>query len=192
MAENQAPQSDVVIDRGTTPCRLVEEGGLLAIWLGFLILIIGAFIFLPAKLDGMDEAFSKSNAVMSAEAARGALQDRGLVQGPGCEGEVPGLQPALRQGPGQVPGPPPGWSNNPLDSLILSKDQAAALSEKGKPGYEKAKAATEAALAAAVTAEKAAEAATFGDAALNEAAKDKIGDWRKARPRSPRPSARPR
>jgi uncharacterized membrane protein YadS len=33
----------------------------------------------------------------------------------------------------------------------------------------------------AVAAEKAAEAATFADAALNEAAKDKIGEWRKAR-----------
>ncbi|MEW5772302.1 MAG: putative sulfate exporter family transporter [Thermodesulfobacteriota bacterium] len=185
MAENQATKSDVVIDKGASSLSdLWRKEDYWAIWLGFVILVVGAYIFLPAKLDGMDEAFAKNNAIMAAEAERAPFKTVAWYKAQDAKEKFKGSSLPIAKDLKGFLAHPAGWKTNPLDSLILSKEQAEALSEKGKPGHEKAKAAEEEALAAALAAEKAAEAATFGDAALNEAAKDQIGEWRKAKARA--------
>jgi len=182
MADNQATKSDVVIDRGQSSISdLWKKEDYWAIWLGFAILIVGAFIFLPAKLDGMEETFAKSNAIMAAEAERAPFKTVAWYKAQDAKAHFKGSSLPIAKDIKAFLAHPGGWSTNPLDSLVLTKEQAEAKSEKGKPGFEKAKAAEAEALAAALEAEKAAEAASFGDAALNEAAKGKIGDWRKAK-----------
>jgi uncharacterized membrane protein YadS len=181
MAENQAPQSEVVVDRGASSLSdLWKKEDYWAIWLGFVILIVGSFIFLPAKLDGMDDAFAKSNAIMAAEAARAPFKTVAWYKAQDAKEHFKGSSLPIAKDIKAFLAHPAGWKTNPLESLVLSKEQAEAMSEKGKPGFEKAKAAEEATLAEALEAEKAAETAAFADAALNEAAKGKISDWRKA------------
>ena len=54
------------------------------------------------------------------------------------------------------------------------------MNEKAMPKYEKAKAANDAALALALTAEQSAANAAFKDNALNEETISKIAEWRAA------------
>lgn len=182
MATDQTPKSEVVIDKAASSISdLWKKEDYWAIWLGFALLVAGMFIFFPAKLDKMDETFAKSNAVMTAEAERSPFKTVAWYKAQDAKEKFKASSLPIAKDLANYLKHPQGWSDNPMDSLVLSKGKADALSEQGKPGFEKAKAAAEASLAAAVEAEKAAEAAAFADPALNEAAKDRIGDWRKAR-----------
>ena len=71
MAETTPPNSDIVVDKGGASWSdLWKKEDYWAIWLGFVLLVIGLIVFLPAKPKDMDAIIAKSNTVMAAEAAR--------------------------------------------------------------------------------------------------------------------------
>ncbi len=182
MAETTQNSGDVVVDKGGASWSdLWLKEDYWAIWLGFILLIAGLIIFLPAKPKDMDAIISKSNAVMESEAARApfktvawfkAQDDKQKLRASGSEAGK--FFKKWMAHPG-------GWTTNPMDSLMMSQEQADALNAKAMPKFEEAKAKAATALAAALEAEKAAEAAAFQDAGLNTAAEEKIDSWRKAR-----------
>jgi len=81
---------------------------------------------------------------------------------------------------------PKRWSKDFLEAFYLSDADAKAKSDKATYAYDKAKAAAIAALAPALDAEKAAEAANFKDENLNDAAHLAINKWQEAKSKESR------
>jgi len=75
MAENRsatpADTDYVVIESGKTSLKdLYTKEDWMAIWMGFIILIVGLLIFLPSPPDKMEENLDKYNTTLKQEAAK--------------------------------------------------------------------------------------------------------------------------
>ena len=182
MADQPVKQSDVVIDKGTSSWSdLWKREDYWAIWLGFVVLLVGGIIFFNNKPAGMDEVFAKSNAIMEAEAQRAPFKTVEWYDALHAKEKIKATGAPIAKSIASFLAHPGGWTGNPLDSLFMNKEAADALNAKSMPKYEAAKAAAGEAKKAAVAAEGAAAAAGFKDAALNTAADDAVDNWLKAR-----------
>lgn len=183
MAEtNTAQQSDIVVDRATSSFSdLWKKEDYWAIWLGFLILAVGLVIYLNNKPKDMDEVFAKADVVMQEEAGKAPFKTVAWHEAKAKKGGVKGSGTDIGKSLNSFLASPKGWTTNPLDSLMLSKEQAEAISAKSGPAYEEAMATTKAAKDEALAAQGAAEAAGFKNEELNSAAEAKITLWLKAK-----------
>ena len=183
MAEtNTAQQSDIVVDRATSSFSdLWKKEDYWAIWLGFLILAVGLVIYLNNKPKDMDEVFAKADVVMQEEAGKAPFKTVAWHEAKAKKGGVKGSGTDIGKALNSFLASPKGWTTNPLDSLMLSKEQAEAISAKNGPAYEEAMAATKTAKDEALAAQGAAEAAGFKNEELNSAAEAKITLWLKAK-----------
>ncbi len=182
--------SNIVIDKaGSQLSDLWKKEDYWAIWLGFLLIGIAMYLFLPAKPENMEEIFKKANAVQAAEVARATVDDSGVPVLPKtiawhkAEDQKTALQ-AGKSAAGKkskwLLSKPGGWKKNPVDAFYMSKERADKLNALGlTEKYNKAKAGVEEALAAAVIAENKAADAGFLNKELNEKAKGAIDQWRK-------------
>jgi len=177
-----AQDSNVVIDHGQSKWSdLWKKEDYLAIWLGFAIIIvcmIAYFNFGP-KMD-FTQKIEAANQIQMSESARAPFKTVNWYKAQDDKGKLKASGSAFGKFIGHWTKKPGSWKSNPMDAFIRTAEQAKALDEKAMPKYEKAKAANDAALALAITAEKAAAGASFKDTALNDAAKAKISDWRSA------------
>lgn len=168
----------VVIESGNTTLKdLYTKEDWMAIWMGFLLLIVGLVIFFGNPPEKMQEKLDGYNATLKAEAAKAPFKTIAWHNASTAKKAMRGRDTALGKQIQNFLNAPSGWSSNPLDALYLSQAQAEAMSAPAKEGFEKAKAAEEAALALATTSETAAAAAGFQDAALNAAADKDIKAW---------------
>jgi len=173
--------SDIVIDKGSSRISdLWKKEDYWAIWLGFLVLIVGMIIFLPRQPKDMQKAFDQANAVMQQEAARAPFKTIEWYKASDAKGKVRATNEPFAKTIAKFFAKPHGWKTNPLDSFVLSKEKADAMSAAAVPKYEKLQAEAEKSLAAAEAAQAAAAAAQFQDQSLNEAAKVAIDEWRSA------------
>ncbi len=176
------PASDVVVDKATSSWSdLWKKEDYWAIWIAFFLLAVGLVIFLNNKPAGMEEKIVKANAVMEAEAARAPFKTIEYYEAQDVKGGIKGTNEPIAKTIAKFTAKPKGWSNNPLDGLTLSQSAADAKSAAAQAAYEQAKATTVAAKSEAAIAQDAAIAAGFQDEGLNQAAKDKIGAWRKTK-----------
>ncbi len=151
-----------------------------AIWLGFAILIAGMLIYFPhagkmkSKLEAAEAKYAdkayrtdkfKTVAWYQLQDAKKKVTAKSIPAGKWLK---------------KFTSKPHKWSSNPINAFMLSKEAAEAKKAKAMAKYEKAKAAEKEALAAAIVAEEAAEAAGFSDVALNAKAKNAITKWRDA------------
>ncbi|MFZ1987278.1 MAG: putative sulfate exporter family transporter [Desulfatitalea sp.] len=168
----------VVIESGKTTLKdLYTKEDWMAIWLGFLMLIIGLLIFLPRPPEKMAENIAKHNEVMKAEAAKAPFKTIAWQQAANAKKGIKALDQPIGKTLQKFLNPPGDWTSNPLDALYRSQAQADALNEAGKAGFEKAQATAAAALAKAQASEAAAAAAGFSDAGLNSQAESDIVAW---------------
>ena len=185
MAENEntnVPASEVVVDHAKSSWSdLWKKEDYLTIWLGFIVLIVGFFIYFNNKPADMQEVYAKSNAILKAEAARAPFKTMAWYEAELAKEKVRARNAPIGKAIAKFTHKPNGWKTNPLDAFIMSKEQADALNVKNMPKYEKAKALETKAKSEAMEAEKAAEAAKFEDKSLNAAASDKIDAWLKAK-----------
>lgn len=151
-----------------------------AIWLGLIILAIGLFIFLPMGNDEMKEKIAKNNEILKIESEKAPFKTIAYHKANDAKKKIKGTDADIAKTIAKFTTHPQRWTANPIESVYLSAEAAAAKSEKAKPKYDEAKAKEEEAFAKAKEAEDAAAKAEFKDTALNEAAKAAIGDWRKA------------
>lgn len=173
--------AEVITDKGESKLSdLWKKEDYWAIWLGFALLVIGMFIFLPRPPEGMHEKIDKANATLATEAERAPFKTIAWYKATDAKKKFKASDSAIGKTIKKWTGKPHGWKSNPVDSFIMTKEQADAKNAKGMPKYEEAKAKEEAALASATEAETAAEAAGFQDASLNTAAIAAIDDWRAA------------
>ena len=180
MADDSArgETSYVVIESGKTSLRdLYTKEDWMAIWMGFLILIVGLFIFVPRPPANMDADFAKYKGIMSEEAAKAPFKTIAWHKASAAKKKISAGSEDYAKSLKSFLAAPSDWSSNPLDALYFSQEAANAKNAAAKDAFDKAKAAEEAALAKAEASEAAAAAAAFKDEALNKAAEDDVKAW---------------
>jgi uncharacterized membrane protein YadS len=183
MADATQPQksSDIVVDHGKGQISdLWKKEDYMAIWLGFIILIVGLFIFISRPPADMENNFKKYNTIMKDEANRAPFKTIAWHNASAAKRKIRSSNEGYAKKIQGFLAAPSKWKNNPIDSIYQSKDAADALNAKGKDAHEKTKAALAEALAAAQVAEKAAADAEFKNTDFNEKAKAAIAEWLKA------------
>lgn len=180
MADDSArgDTSYVVIESGKTSLRdLYTKEDWMAIWMGFLILIVGLFIFVPRPPANMDEDFAKYKGIMKEEAAKAPFKTIAWHKASAAKKKISAGSEDYAKSLKSFLAAPSDWASNPLDALYFSQEAADAKNAAAKEAFDKAKAAEEAALAKAEASEAAAAAAAFQDEALNKAAEDDVNAW---------------
>jgi len=173
---------NIVIDKGQSKLSdLWKKEDYWAIWLGFFILIVGMIIFLPNKPEGMYETFDKSNAIMKEEADKSPFKTVAFFEAQDAKEKIKARDQGFAKSIAKFMGHPEGWTTNPMDSFVFSKEQADAKNEKNKAKAEEAAVKAKSAKEVALAAQAAAAAAGYQDTSLNETAQTKIDDWRKAK-----------
>jgi hypothetical protein len=143
-------KSEVVVDRGKWEwSELWKKEDWWAIWLGFIILIVGLIIFFPRPPAEMHEKLAKAEATMSAEEARAPFDTIEWHQANDTKSGLRARNEPYAQNPGNWTQRPGRWSASPMESLYLSEAAAAEIRAKAQPAYEAAQEVTKAALATA-------------------------------------------
>jgi len=186
-----AGQDYVVLESGKTTIKdLYTKEDWMVIWLGFIILIVGLFIYLLNPPDKMQENFNKYNTTMKEEAAKAPFKTIAWHQASDAKKRIRGRDQSFGKTIQEFLNAPSRWVSNPVDSLYRSKAEADAMNAPFKEEADKAKAAQEAALAKAKEAEKAAAAAAFKNSDLNKKAEAEIAAWLKAKDAASKASAK--
>jgi uncharacterized membrane protein YadS len=181
----------VVIDSGKTSLRdLYKKEDWMAIWMGFLLLIVGLLIFMPQPPEKMEENLAKYNAVLKEEAAKAPFKTIEWYNASSSKRGMRATNQDFAKTIQNFLSAPSDWDANPMDALYRSEETAKAMGAPFKEAADKAKAAADAALASAKTAQSAAAAAGFKDATLNAAAEKEIKAWQEARDKSSKASAK--
>ena len=177
----EKPESQVVVDVGKWEwSELWKKEDWWAIWLGFFILLMGVFIYFPHAGD-MNAKLTEIEGKYLADAQKtDKFKTIGWYQLNDARAGVKVNSVAAGKWLKKFSTKPHGWKSNPLDAFVMSQEAADAKKASAVAKYEKVKVTEETTLAAAQAAEATAEAAGFNDAALNEAAKASIADWRNA------------
>ncbi len=175
-------QADVVVDKAKWEwSELYKKEDWLAIWLGFIILVVGLIIFLPRPPADMDAKLAQADAALAVEDARAPFH---TIEWHKANDTKSGLR-ARSEPHGKTIakwlGTPARWASNPWQALYMSESQAADIRASAASAFEQAKAQTPIALAQAEAAQAAAAAAGFQNKELNKQAEAAIKDWRDAR-----------
>ena len=152
----------------------------LAIWLGFIILVVGLVIFLPRPPANMNDDFAKVNVILKQEASRAPFKTIAWHEASEAKKKIRVSDQPFAKSMKVFFAAPGDWSINPVEALFMSAAAAEEKNQKGLPLFNELKAAAAAALTTARASEEAAAAANFSDAALNEKASADIGAWQKA------------
>jgi uncharacterized membrane protein YadS len=182
--QGKAEPDYVVIESGKTTFKdLYTKEDWMAIWLGFILLIVGLLIYLPRPPEKAAE-IPKYNAIMKEEAAKAPFKTIEWYNASSAKRGIRATGQDFAKTIINFLAAPSGWSTNPVDAVYLSEDAAKAMGAPYKEAADKAKAAADAALASAKTAQAATAAAGFKDASLNAAAEKSIKAWQEARDKS--------
>ncbi|MEW6672911.1 MAG: putative sulfate exporter family transporter [Thermodesulfobacteriota bacterium] len=180
----------VVIESGKTTLQdLYKKEDWMAIWLGFVLLIIGLLIYLPRPPEKAAE-IPKYNATMKEEAAKAPFKTIEWHNASAAKRGIRARDQEFGKTIQNFLAAPSSWSNNPLDAVYRSKETADAMSAPHKEAADKAKSAEDAALGKATEAQAAAAAAGFKDENLNATANQAIKDWQAAKDKSSKAKAK--
>jgi uncharacterized membrane protein YadS len=183
MAEQVVEKNnEVVVDEAKSSWSdLWKKEDYWAIWLGFVILIVGAFIYFNNEPADMQEKFAKSNAIMTVEAQRAPFKTVAWYEAQTAKEKIKAKSQPIGKSIANLMAHPKSWSTNPLNAFMQTQAQADAKNAKGMPKYEAAKAAAAEGKAAALAAQTKAEAAGFQNPGLNADASNAIEHWLKLR-----------
>ncbi|MFZ5766782.1 MAG: YeiH family protein [Thermodesulfobacteriota bacterium] len=175
-----ADDTNIVIDRGKSSWSdLWTKEDYLAIWLGFAVITVSLFAYFNfGPREDFTQKINAANQIQQVEEAKAPFKTIAWHKAADDKKKLKASTSAFGKFVTHWTKQPGSWKSNPIDSLVLSEEKAKAMNEKAMPKYEEAKAKEAAAFAAAKTAEEAAAAVAYQDAALNGQAKDLIADWR--------------
>ncbi len=151
-----------------------------AIWLGFLLLIIGIIIYFPRGPANMQETIANANATLEAESQRAPFKTIAWYQAVDTKTGLKATSSQLGKKIKNFLSKPKKWSANPLNALFINEEAAEAVQAKAMVKYEAAREKSAEALEGAKVAEDAASAAGFNDETLNAEASNVIDAWRAA------------
>lgn len=175
-------QPEIVVDQARWEwSELYKKEDWWAIWLGFIILIVGLLIFLPRPPADMDKKIDQSQSIMQVEQNKAPFH---TVEWHKANDTLSGLR-ARNEPAGKTLATwlatPSKWSSNPMESLILTEAKAAEIRENAKESHARAQEKTKTAIAQAEMDQAAAAAAQFKNEELNKKAEASIAQWRSAR-----------
>lgn len=178
--ETVVKESDqVVIDRAAGKLSdLWKKEDYWAIWLGFVLLLVGALIYFNNPPADMAHKIAQANEILAAEAGRAPFKTIAWHRATDAKKKLKAVNAPIGKWIKTFTGKPHGWSVNPLDSFFMTQTSAETKKQAAIPKFEAARTNEAAALAAAQTAEEAAAQAGFSDATLNRQATDAIDAWR--------------
>ena len=172
---------EVVIERATGKLSdLWKKEDYWAIWLGFLLLLVGVLIYFNNPPAEMNQKIAQANAILAAEASRAPFKTIAWYQATDAKKKLKAVNAPIGKWIKSFTSKPHGWSSNPLDSFFLTKTAVDAKIQSATPKYEAAQAKLAATLATARAAEVTAAQAQFSDVTLNSQAADAIDTWRQA------------
>jgi len=149
-----------------------------AIWLGFLLLIIGIIIYFPRGPDNMQETIARANATLEAESQRAPFKTIAWYQAVDAKKKLKATSSQLGKKIKDFLSKPKKWSANPLSALVMNEEKAEAAKVKAIARYEVIREKETAALEKARVTEAAASAADCNDEILNAEASKAIDAWR--------------
>ena len=188
--KTKAEPDYVTVESGKTRLHdLYKKEDWMAIWMGFLLLIIGLLIYMPRPPEKAAD-IPKLNTIMKEEAAKAPFKTIEWYNASSSKRGIRATNEEFSKTIQNFLRAPSDWNTNPLDALFRSEEAAKAMSAPHKEAADKAKAALDAALAGAKSAQAAAAAAGFKDANLNAAAEKEIGAWQEARDKSSKANAK--
>ncbi len=152
-----------------------------AIWLGFIILIAGMFIYFPHSGE-MKEIITKSEAKYGEAAAR-TTEIKTIAWYKLTDGKNKAEARKIPAGKwlASFTHKTHSWKNNPLDAFFMSKEKADVKVAKAKEKYAAKKLIEEQTFTKAKAAEALAEGSEFKNETLNAAASKAISKWRDAK-----------
>ncbi|MEN6439095.1 MAG: putative sulfate exporter family transporter [Syntrophobacter sp.] len=171
----------VVIESGRTTLKdLYTKEDWMAIWMGFLLLLVGLLIYLPQPPKQVAE-IPKYNATMKEEAAKAPFKTVEWYNASAAKKAIRARDQDFGKTIQSFLAAPSDWKTNPLDAIYRSREAADAMNAPAKEAADKTKAAEDAALVQAKTTQSAAAAAAFKDTNLNAAAEKDIKAWQDAK-----------
>ena len=170
---------NIVIDRAKSSWSdLWKKEDYWAIWIGLAFAFFAMFLILPSKSDFIQK-IQAQNEIIAAEKAR-PFETMALIEAKAAKKAIMGGSlPAMKEFKSYM-ATPKKWSSNPLDSMVLSKEQADAINGDKVAKAAALKDAAKAAKELAVTADNLAKEANYQDEQLNIEAKEAISAWKKA------------
>ena len=181
MTQSAKPNDQVVIDRASSSLSdLWKKEDYWAIWLGFLMLIVGIAIYFNNAPADMEQKISKANAVLVAESTRAPFKTVGWYQAVDAKKKLKATASPIGKKIKNFTAKPHKWSSNPLNAFVMSEEEAAAKKAKATAKYDAAKAQETEALTMAKSAESKAAEAGFTNETLNAGAVSAIDEWRAA------------
>lgn len=165
---------------GSKLSALWKEEDWWAIWLGFIILIVGILIFLPRAPEGMNEEIAKANSLLKSESERAPLKTVEWFKANDAKQKIKATNQSFAKSIASFLATPHGWKSNPINAFVMTEAEADAKKVKALKTYKAAREIEIEALATAITSQQAAEALDFQVPALNEQAKKDITVWRVA------------
>ncbi len=152
-----------------------------AIWLGFILLLLGGVLFLPNPPENMETKIQVANATLDKEAARAPFKTIEYYEAQDIKSGLRARNSKIGKQMAVFFKQPQTWKNNPLDAFFMGSGQADRLNSAALPGLDAARKTAADTQAQARAAQAAAEAAGFRDEALNETAEAKIDAWHTAK-----------
>lgn len=173
-------QDDVVVDRGKSQLSdLWKKEDYWAIWIGFFCMLVAIFLVFNGR-SGLQTKYQQFQNVIKAEASKPIKTIEWYNATAGVKSLAGTSIPAVKELISWMR-TPARWQSNPLDALMLSKEEADRRNAPHQAALEAAKTAEKTALEAAQAAQTLAADANYGDASLNEAATTAIGQWQAAK-----------
>lgn len=172
---------DVVVDDGRAKFSdLWKKEDYWAIWLGFIVILIGIFLFVIQAPADFPTKVDEYNRIMKEESAKSPFRTIEFYNAQDAKKKLRSRDSAAGKNITWLLARPGGWKSNPVDSFYTADDVVKAGNEAAKPKADEAKAKLATALEEAKVAQAAAADAQFQNGELNAAAEAKVAAWRKA------------
>lgn len=151
-----------------------------AIWLGFLIALVGTWILFFSQKPAFEAKFTELNQILETEKNKAPFKTIAYYNAVDAKGKLKASDSPAAKSIANFMAKPKRWSGSPVASLFMSGDEANAKNAANKAKADEASAKGKEAFEAAKAAEAAAAAAEFKNADLNKGAETAIDGWRKA------------
>ncbi len=190
MATEQTVKSDnIVRDKAKSSISdLWKKEDYWAIWLGFLVILIGYIYFVVGYQDDYIQKMTSYQETIKVEEAK-PFETLALLE---AQAGIKALQVKNEAGPKRflaVFKTPNKWTDNPITSVYLSQASADAMNADKIESVQAMKAQATALYAAAMDAQNAAMNANYNDATLNATAQDAVIAWSDANAAASKASA---
>ena len=94
-----------------------------AIWLGFLILIVGLIIYLPKGSEEVNKKINESNDILQTESERAPFKTIAWYTALDSKAKLKATSTEIGKDIKQLTGKPKVWSSNPLDAFLMGEDE---------------------------------------------------------------------